>query len=138
MSKKIALVIIIVLDVLVAIFFFVQLINASRKLTFAYVERGDIRPSSILSYLDWESYGVAGVLARPGRVGESVKEEDQDLYLLGEYADLLYWEKIFAADGNEGSASKCVERRKEIRNLITEYGTLLDKMDQSVENAIKK
>ena len=136
MSKKIVLLVMVVLDVLVAIFFFIQLINASKELTFAYVERDDIRPSSILSYLDWESYGVVGVLARSGRVGDSVKEEDQDLYLLGEYADLFYWEKIYAADGNEGSASKCAERRGEIRNLITEYGTILDKMDQSVEAAV--
>ncbi len=138
MSKKAITWVIVGIDVLLAFFFFHKLIEASEELVRAYYDRGELRASSILSYLDSENYGIAAVLARPGRVGNEANEEDEDLYLLGEYADLLYWEKLYAADGKEEAAKRCSDRRAEIRKLIAEYGAVLDKMDQSIEKAVVK
>ena len=138
MSKKVITWIIVGIDVLLAFFFFHELIEVSEKLVWTYYDRGELKASSILSYLDSENYGIAAVLARPGRVGDETNEADEDLYLLGEYADLLYWEKLYAADGKEEAAKRCSDRRAEIRELIAEYGTVMDKMDQSIEKAVVK
>lgn len=138
MSKKVILYILVVLDVLLGILFFVKLVGASKELAWAYYEREGIASEDILKYLDWESYGDVAVMSRSGRVGAEVKAEDQDLYLLGEYADMLFQEKTFESKGDTEAAKRCAGRRADIRATIPEYGIVLDKMDQCMENAIKK
>lgn len=138
MNKKVILCVMMVLNVVLGIVFFGKLVDASRELTWAYFEQGEIRPSTILSNLDQERYGDVAVLARSGRVGGEVKDEHRDLYLLGEYADLLFLEKTFAAKGDDEAAKRCADRRAEIRSEIAEYGVVLDKMDDSIVNAVRE
>lgn len=136
MNKKNILGVLIVLDILLAMVFFVKLIAASEELAWVYYEKGSMVSSDILKYLDWESYGEVAVMTRAGRVGAKVKDENLDLYLLGEYADMLYQGKIFEAKGDEEAAKRCAGRCTDIRAAIPEYVTVFEKMDQSIENAI--
>ena len=138
MNKKSILGVLIVLDILLAVVFFVKLIAASEELAWVYFEKGSMATSDILEYLDWESYGEVAVMSRSGRVGAKVKDENLDLYLLGEYADMLYQGKIFEAKGDDEAAGRCAARCADIRAAIPEYVTVFDKMDRGIENAIYK
>lgn len=130
--------VIVALDIFLGIVFLAELLDASRELAWTYYEKPGIRPDTILSNLDQERYGDVAVLARSGRVGAEVKDEHRDLYLMGEYADLLFMERTFAAKGDEEAAKRCADRRAEIRSIISEYGAVLDKMDASIEDAVKE
>jgi hypothetical protein len=134
-SKKIILGILIVLDVILGLVLFAKIGNATEEIAWTY-ERESIGPSTVLKYLDWESYGDVAALARTGRIGAKVKDEDRDLYLLGEYADMLFQEKIFTAKGDADAAKRCAERCADIRATMPGYAVVLDKMDWSIENAI--
>lgn len=138
MNKKTVLKIFVVLDVILAIVFVITLFQASEKLTWAFYESKSIMPNSMLNYMDWENYGDVGVMSRSGRVGNKINAEDQDLYLLGEYADLLFWEKIQKADGNHETAAEYDARQKEIRKMLAGYEVVFDKMDQSIASAVRE
>ena len=136
MSKRIILGVLVGLDILLVLVFLVKLANVSEELAWVYYERDTMKPDSMLKYLDWESYGAVASMSRAGRIGAKVKDEDRDLYLLGEYADMLYQGKIFEAKGDDEAAKRCAERCVDIRAAIPEYVTVLEKMDRSMENAI--
>lgn len=138
MNKKAILGILVGLDLLLAIVFAATLFQASEAMTWAFYEKKSIRPDDILSYMDRENYGVVAILARSGRVGEKVSAEDEDLYLLGEYADLLFWQKIQETEGNQTAASECTARLAEIRKSLGGYEVLFDKMDQSIVDAVRE
>ena len=135
MKKTIILWITLTIDFVLAIVFCGRLVSAANELHWAYYEKKGIEPSSVLMYLDHQSYGVVATLSRDGRVGAEVKEEDRGLYLTGEYADLLYLEKIYTACGETEQAERCAKRRGEIREEIPEYKGILDKMDLSIKTA---
>ena len=137
MNKKTIYGIFLVLDILLGIVFFVNLVAASEELVWVYYEKEGMQPADILKYLDWESYGAVAVMSRAGLVGAKVKAEDQAYYLMGKYADMLFQEKTFEAKGDGKAAKRCGERRTAIRTALPEYGAVLDKMDQSMENALK-
>ena len=107
-------------------------------MTWAFYEKKEMKPDSLLSYMNWENYGDVAIMSRFGRVGEKVKEEDEDLYLLGEYADLLFWKKIQEADGNHEAALEYAARQSEIRKMLAGYEVVFEKMDQSIENAVRE
>lgn len=138
MNKKTILGILIVLNVLLGVVFLKKLGDASEELAWVYFERGNMASDSILKYLDWENYGDVAVMSRSVRVGAKVNDEDRDFYLLGEYADMLYQEKVFAAKGDADAAKRCAERCVDIRAALPKYAVVMDKMDQGIENAIRE
>ena len=135
MSKKIILGILIVFDIILGFVHLEKIGGAAEEIAWIY-ERESIGPSDVLKYLDWESYGDVASMTRAARTGDKVKDENRDLYLLGEYADMLFQEKIFSAKGDTDAAKRCAERCAYIRATIPGYAVVLDKMDWSIENAI--
>ncbi|MCR5251581.1 MAG: hypothetical protein K6E50_13345 [Lachnospiraceae bacterium] len=136
MNRKGKLWIIILLDIVLGLVFFKALIGASEELSWVYIEKGGIRPDDILSYLDRKDYGTVAIMARSYRIGSKVRDEDEELYLMGEYADLLFYERIFAEDGQTEEAADFEKRRGEIRGVIPEYESVLDDMDQGIEKGL--
>ncbi|MCR5283536.1 MAG: hypothetical protein K6E18_09215 [Lachnospiraceae bacterium] len=131
MIKKVILILSLVANLVLAIFLIGLLPKAIEELHFSYVERDTILPNTIRNYLDWENYGVAASLSRPIRGGAQVFEEDADYYKLGEYAELLFLSKVFAAAQNTDTAEKCESRMTQIRSEMPSYDTVFDKIDQS-------
>ena len=108
----------------------------SEKLSWDYYESDDVKTSSVLDYLEWEDFGTAAMLSRSYRIGAEVDEADEDLFKLGEYADMLFYGKIYEESGMQQRAQDCDARRSDIRKDMADYAALLDKMDDSLENAI--
>ncbi|MCR4585494.1 MAG: hypothetical protein K5686_07175 [Lachnospiraceae bacterium] len=133
MNKKILFFIILAVDIVLGIIFVFKLAAASEELTDTYVDKGELTSSSLLMYLERENYGTVAVLARPYRVGGAVNEADEDLYRLGEYAELLFTEKINEEAGRPELVQSSVKRREALRDSLGTYKAVLDKMEQSTE-----
>lgn len=125
-----------IINLILAILFFVAASSAVDELTFAYVEKDTIRPDSLRSYLERENYGVVANLSHPIRGGYEPAEEDLDYFLLGEYADMLFLKEIYAETGKTQTAQDCENRAAQIRAQIPEYAPIFDKIDLSAENSI--
>ncbi len=134
--KKIIMIVMVIVNVILGIVLLINVIGAYDKLKFEYVEEGTIGPENLRSYLDRENYGVVAGLASPIRGGAEVDAADEDYYRLGEYAELLFLKEIFAKAGNTDTYAACEERLGEIREGMSDYGVIFDKIDLSVENAI--
>ena len=138
MTKKTILSISIIVNIILATVFAVSLPGAMGELVYEYVEQDTIRPDTIRKYLEWENYGTVAALSRPIRGGAEVSDTDADYYKLGEYAELLFLKEVYERAGNADSAKACEDRISEIRKEMPEYGSVLDKIELSVENAVKE
>ena len=138
MTKKTILRISIIINIILATVFVVSLPGAMGALVFEYVEQDTIRPDTLRKYLERENYGTVAALSRPIRGGAEVSDTDADYYQLGEYAELLFLKEVYAKAGNADSAKACEDRLSEIRKEMPEYGSVLDKIELSVENAVKE
>ena len=138
MTKKTILRISIIINIILATVFVVSLPGAMGALVFEYVEQDTIRPDTLRKYLEWENYGTVAALSRPIRGGAEVSDTDADYYKLGEYAELLFLKEVYERAGNADSAKACEDRISEIRKEMPEYGSVLDKIELSVENAVKE
>ena len=138
MTKKTILSISIIVNIILATVFAVSLPGAMGELVYEYVEQDTIRPDTIRKYLEWENYGTVAALSRPIRGGAEVADTDADYYKLGEYAELLFLKEVYERAGNADSAKACEDRISEIRREMPEYGSVLDKIELSVENAVKE
>ena len=65
MTKKIILIVSIIVNVLLGIALLLNTVGAIQELKFQYVEEETITPDSMRKYLEWENYGV--VAAHPWR-----------------------------------------------------------------------
>ncbi len=128
MNKKTVFVISIIVNIILAVVFATVAVGAAAELEFTYVEDDTVIPDLIRSNLERENYGCAAHLSHPIRGGAEIADEYMDDYMLGEYADLLFLNKII----------DCGARLEEIRDKMPDYGDILDKMDWSAENAIRK
>ena len=138
MTKKTILRISIIINIILATVFVVSLPGAMGALVFEYVEQDTIRPDTLRKNLERENYGTVAALSRPIRGGAEVSDTDADYYKLGEYAELLLLKEVYAKAGNADSAEACEDRISEIRKEMPEYGSVLDKIELSVENAVKE
>ena len=138
MTKKTILRISIIINIILATVFVVSLPGAMGALVFEYVEQDTIRPDTLRKYLEWENYGTVAALSRPIRGGAEVSDTDAAYYKLGEYAELLFLKEVYERAGNADSAKACEDRISEIRKEMPEYGSVLDKIELSVENAVKE
>lgn len=138
MTKITILRISIIINIILATVFVVSLPGAMGALVFEYVEQDTIRPDTLRKNLERENYGTVAALSRPIRGGAEVSDTDADYYKLGEYAELLFLKEVYAKAGNADSAKACEDRISEIRKEMPEYGSVLDKIELSVENAVKE
>ena len=134
-TKEIIFGISVILNIILAIAFVVNLFGAIDELKFAYVEKDTMRPDSLRMYLEREEYGVVANLSHPIRGGFEPDEADLDYYLLGEYADLLFLKEIFAETGKTDTLQSCEARIAEIREQMPDYSPVFDKIDYSAEHA---
>ena len=137
-KKKLVFLILLAADIVLGVIFVSKLMAASEKLSWAYYESDDVKTSSVLDYLEWEDFGTAAMLSRSYRIGAEVDEADEELFKLGEYADMLFYGKIYEESGMQQRAQDCDGRRSEIRKDMADYAAVLDKMDDSLENAIER
>ena len=137
-KKKLIFLILLAADIVLGVIFASKLMKASEKLSWAYYESDDVNTSSVLDYLEWEDFGTAAMLSRSYRIGAEVDEADEELFKLGEYADMLFYGKIYEESGMQQRAQDCDGRRSEIRKDMADYAAVLDKMDDSLENAIER
>lgn len=137
-KKKLIFLIVLAADIVLGIVFVSKLMAASEELSWAYYESDDVNTSSVLNYLEWEEFGTAAILARSYRIRAKVDEADEELFKLGEYAEMLFYGKIYEASGMQQRAQDCDGRRSEIRKDMAEYAGVLDKMDDSLEKAIER
>lgn len=138
MNKKAIFIISIAVNILLGLMFITMLPGALSSLQFEYVEQETIRPDSIRNYLEREDYGIAASLSRPIRGGADIAKENEDYYRLGEYAELMFLKEVFAKAGNTDTVRSCEDRISAIRNEMSEYEVILDKIDQSVTNAVRE
>ncbi|MCR4851855.1 MAG: hypothetical protein K5870_11440 [Lachnospiraceae bacterium] len=138
MNKKAIFIISIAVNILLGLMFITMLPGALSSLQFEYVEQETIRPDSIRDYLEREDYGIAASLSRPIRGGADIAKENADYFILGEYAELMFLKEVFAKAGNADTVRSCEDRISAIRNEMSEYGVILDKIDQSVTNAVRE
>ena len=138
MTKKVILVLSIVINLVLAWFLIEGVRDARDELVFEYSEQETLRPDSLRMYLERENYGVAASLSHPIRGGAEVDDLDLDYYLLGEYADTLFLKKVFETAGNADTAAACERRLAEIREKMPAYSELLDKIEQSVKKTIRE
>ncbi|MBP5608409.1 MAG: hypothetical protein J6X66_09120 [Lachnospiraceae bacterium] len=138
MIKKVVFIISIAVNIVLAIVLAITLIGAMDELKFEYVEQDTITPDTLRSNLERENYGVVASLSRPIRGGAEVAEGDEDYYRLGEYAELLFLKEVFDKAGNTDTVNGFEERISEIRKKMPEYGVVFDKIDYSLENAVRE
>jgi hypothetical protein len=138
MTKKVIFGISIAVNIILAIVFFATLPGVMHNLRFEYVEEKMIGPDSIRNNLDRENYGTAAHLSRPIRGGAKIAPEDEDYYRLGEYAELLFLKEVFTAAGNTDTVNTCEEKISRTREEMSEYGVVLDKIDESAANAVRE
>ena len=138
MTKKVILVLSIVINLVLAWFLIEGVRDAREELVFEYSEQETLRPDSLRMYLERENYGVAASLSHPIRGGAEIDELDEDYYLLGEYADTLFLKKVFETAGNADTAAACERRLAEIREKMPAYSELLDKIEQSVKKTVRE
>ena len=112
------------------------ILEARDGLYYSYVRKDAITPDSIRSNLERENYGVAACLSHTIRGGADIDEEYLDYYMLGEYADILFLKEVFEEAGNTETVKQCEDRLKEIRTGMEIYGSILDKIEHSMENAL--
>ncbi len=138
MNNKTVLGILIFINIGLAIIFVSLIPGMIENLNFEYVEGKTLQPENLRSYLEWEKYGVVASLGRVSRGGAQPSEEYVEYYRLGEYADRLFMKEVFAASGNDDTAKEFEDRNTEIRAEMPEYDVIFDKIDQSVESAVKE
>ena len=136
MNKKIIFRISIIVNIILALVLALGAVGAARELHFSYAVKDTIRPETIQSNLERENYGTAASLSHPVRGGAVFDEEYREYYTLGEYADLRFLKEIFEKAGNTDTVQSCDRRMDEIRAGMPEQAGTLDKIDQSVKNAI--
>ena len=137
MNKKTILTISIVVNILLALAGLFLVVGAIGELRFEYAEQESIRPDSLRMYLNRENYGAAASLSHPIRGGAEVNDEDLDYYMLGEYADVLFLKEVFAGAGDKDTYDKFENRASEIRGSMPDYAVIFDKIDISLENALR-
>ena len=124
----------IVLGIVLASLLIANLINLSKSEVF----QKDGTPEYILSSIEREDYGSAGIESRKMRLGIKIDEPMQEFYKVGSYADLMFWERIYAESGSEDTAEDCRKKYDEIRNTLPEYEKVYDKIDGTLEKSVTK
>lgn len=125
-------------DIILGIVFVSLLISTLSNISKSEVVRNDGTREYILKYIEREDYGTAGIESRKMRLGEKIDEPMQEFYKVGSYADLIFWEKIYAEGGSELTAEDCRKQYEEIRNTLPEYKNVFEKIDDTVEKAVIK
>ena len=124
----------IVLGIVLASLLITNLINLSKSEIF----QKDGTPEYILSSIEREDYGSAGIESRKMRLGIKIDEPMQEFYKVGSYADLMFWERIYAESGSEDTAEDCRKLCDEIRSTLPEYEKVYDKIDGTLEKSVTK
>ena len=123
-------------DIILGIVFVSLLISTLSNLSKSEVVQKDATRDYILDYIEREDYGTAGIESRKMRLGEKIDEPMQEFYMVGSYADLMFWERIYAKSGSEAAAEDCRLRCEEIRNSLPEYGNVFEKIGDTLEKAV--
>ena len=138
MIKKAVFVITIIANIFLAAGFVFALSNAIDELKFEFVEEDTLLPDTIRMYINSENYGTVASRSRMIRAGAKISGSDIDQFRMGEYAELLFLKEVFDRAQNTDSVKTCEERIAEIRKEMPGYADVLDKIDLSVENAVRK
>ena len=138
MIKKVLFTVSVIVNIILAIVFVITAAGAAAELKFEYVESDTIQPDSLRMYLDMENYGTAASLSHPIRGGAEIAPEYEDYYRLGEYTDLLFLKEMFKEAGNTETYEQCEADLGKIRDKMPEYTAIFDKMDTSVEAAVRE
>ena len=138
MIKKVLFTVSVIVNIILAIVFVITAAGAAAELKFEYVESDTIQPDSLRMYLDMENYGTAASLSHPIRGGAEIATDYEDYYRLGEYTDLLFLKEMFAEAGNTGTLEQCEADLGRLRDKMPEYAVIFDKMDTSVEAAVRE
>ena len=122
-------------DIILGIIFIGLLISTLSNISKSEVVRKKGTNDYILDSIERDDYGTAGIMSRKMRLGEEIDEPMQEFYMVGSYADLMFWEKIYAEGGNESTAEDCRRQCEEIRNTLPEYEKVFEKIDDTLKIA---
>ncbi|MBR3536587.1 MAG: hypothetical protein IKN85_12245 [Oscillospiraceae bacterium] len=126
---------VLIVDIILGIAFVLLLCKTLEHLSESELIRKEGTSEYIINYIDREDYGAAAKESRKMRLGEKIDEPMQEFYKVGSYADLMFWEKIYAESENESTAEECRKQCEEIKNSLPEYEKVFKKIDAAVEKA---
>ena len=144
MIKKVIFGITILLNLILLIVLVLTIMKAVNEATLSFDEDAltEVTDSTVKKELEYGNFGYVGAKTRPWRYGAQGQDGSEDLYKLGEYTDRLFFREFYEAAGDGHSAESSDRRLEELRNELSEYESILDKMDESVvntrENAAKQ
>ena len=127
-----------IIDIILGIVFISLLISTLSNLSKSQVIQNKGTSEYIIKYIEREDYGTAGIVSRAMRLGTEVDEPMQEFYMVGSYADLMFWEKIYAESGSDHTAEDCRKQYEEIKNTLPEYKKVFEKIDDTLEKAVAK
>ena len=127
-----------IMDIVLGIAFVVLLLTTLSNISKSKFFRNEGTREYILKEIEREDYGAAGIESRAMRRGANIDEPMQEFYMVGSYADLMFWERIYAESGSEAAAEECRLRCEEIRNSLPEYGNVFEKIDDRLETAVTR
>ena len=125
-------------DIILGIVFISLLISTLSNISRSEVVQKDGTSEYILDHIEREDYGTAGIESRKMRLGEKIDEPMQEFYMVGSYADLMFWEKIYAESGSELTAEDLRKQYEEIKDTLPEYNNVFEKIDDTLEKAVEK
>ena len=126
----------VIINIILAIAIIALASDTYNKMQFSLVREKSMGPEVIMSGLDRENYGVVARFARPIRGEAEIYDKDKDLYMIGEYADVLFNKEIFENSGDTDSCKAMADRAARIRSEMPDYSVIFDKIDYSVEHAV--
>ncbi|HAG14011.1 MAG TPA: hypothetical protein DCG49_09145 [Ruminococcus sp.] len=129
---------VLIADLILGITFVVLVISTLSNLSKSEIVQKEGTDEYIVKYLEREDYGNAAMSSRQMRLGEEIDAPMQEFYMVGSYADLMFWEKIYAESGSESTAEDCRKQCDEIRDSLSEYENVFEKIDHTLENATAK
>ena len=135
MNKDKFLGISVVINILLVIILMGLIVSTVDKLRFSYIRESSIGTDVLISSLDMENYGVMARFSHPIRGGADIPSDDKDLYMIGEYADIIFLKNVYEKTGDTGTCDSMEKRAAEIRSELPDYAVIFDKIDQSIEKA---
>ena len=129
---------VLIADIILGIAFVSLLVTTVSNLSKSEIFQKKGTSDYILKYIEREDYGAAAKMSGRSRLWEQIDEPLKEFYMVGSYADLMFWEKIYAESGRGSTAEDYRKQCEEIKNLLPEYENVFEKIDNTVEKAASR
>ncbi|MBE5870698.1 MAG: hypothetical protein E7294_05515 [Lachnospiraceae bacterium] len=140
MNKKVIFRISVLLNGILAVVLVISMAHAMKEIDRNKENHSLWRMANILmeDKVEEQAYGWLGAQTRPSRYGAKEYPNNRNYYRLGEYADLLFFREVYQAGGEKEQAADCGERINELKEELSGQSAVLDKIEQSVQKALKE